>query len=125
MLEKTEQHTEMVDRAHLDIAELSVKHSHQRQGIASALLRWSQEHATQAGMPIYVEATPDGVPVYKKFGYETVETFGLDLKKYGGSGQYTELGMKWSPLEEGLKLENQTGFGFKYSVHNSHPLSST
>jgi GNAT superfamily N-acetyltransferase len=81
----------------LDVAELSVKKSHQRQGIASALLRWGKEYATELGLPVYVEATPDGVPVYRKFGYETVETFSMDLTKYGGKGPYTELGMRLSP----------------------------
>jgi predicted N-acetyltransferase YhbS len=88
-----------MDRRHLDIAELSVKESHQRQGIASALLRWSKDYATQAGLPIYVEATPYGVPVYKKIGYETVESFSIDLKKYGGTGPYTEVGMRLSPVK--------------------------
>lgn len=81
----------------LDVAELSVKKSHQRRGIASALIRWGQDYATKVGLPIHVEATPDGVPVYKKHGYETLDTFSIDLTKYGGKGPYTELEMRWTP----------------------------
>ena len=36
-------------------------------------------------LPIYVEATPDGLPVYLKHGFEKVDTLEIDLRPWGRS----------------------------------------
>jgi hypothetical protein len=60
-------------------------------------MKWGMDLAAKRGLPIYTEATPGGQPLYRKLGWETVESWTVDLEKYGGTGTYTELGMRYVP----------------------------
>lgn len=43
-------------------------------GAGSQLMRWGVGEADAGGLECYLDATPDGRPVYERFGFETVET---------------------------------------------------
>ncbi|KAJ0418757.1 hypothetical protein BJY00DRAFT_175716 [Aspergillus carlsbadensis] len=68
-------------RIELDV--LYVDPVYQRQGIASDLLRWGFEKSTQLGLPIYLEATAEGRPVYERYGFETVRVQAFDARPFG------------------------------------------
>ena len=43
--------------------------SYQRRGIGSALVKWGCDQADQSGLPVYVDASPEGLSLYQKFGF--------------------------------------------------------
>ena len=56
---------------------LTVDPDYQRQGIGGMLMREGLRRADADGSPSYIEATPDGTPMYPKFGYEKVGEFAM------------------------------------------------
>lgn len=65
------------------LSNLFVVPAHQRRGIASSLIsRGLSDLADHRGLPVYVEATPDGVAVYEKHGFVAVESFEIDLGQF-------------------------------------------
>ncbi len=66
---------------------LAVDPAYQRQGLGSMLIRPGLEAADEAGMQTYIEASPDGLPLYLKYGWEPVDEMVIDMEKHGiGSG---------------------------------------
>lgn len=60
---------------------------YQGQGAAGMLLRWGLEQADQMGVEAYVEASPAGLPVYRRFGWKERKSVKLM------DGTYTEVFM--------------------------------
>lgn len=51
------------------------------------LIRPGLEAADKAGAQTYIEASPDGLPLYIKHGWEPVDKMVIDMAKYGaGTG---------------------------------------
>lgn len=50
------------------------------------MLRWGIERADAVQARIYLEATPEGYPLYCKYGWKTVEHAILDYSSVGGVG---------------------------------------
>lgn len=51
------------------------------------LMRPGLEDADKAGAQTYIEASPDGLPLYLKHGWEPVDKMVIDMGKHGaGSG---------------------------------------
>ena len=57
-----------------DLASLGVDPEFGGQGIASDLLQHVLGVAEEAGLPLYLEATPAGTPVYRKNGFTELGT---------------------------------------------------
>jgi hypothetical protein len=53
-------------------------------------LRWGTRKADTAGLPIYLESSPEGHRLYLKHGFENVEIFHLDLGALGGEAMIHE-----------------------------------
>lgn len=45
-----------------------------RRGAASLMLRWGCQQADEAGLPIYIDSSEDGVPVYEKLGFQALSS---------------------------------------------------
>lgn len=59
----------------------------QRQGIGSLLLKEGLDEADQAGLQCVLGASPEGLSLYKKYGFAEFQDMSLDLKDYeGGQG---------------------------------------
>jgi predicted N-acetyltransferase YhbS len=56
----------------------------QRRGIGSALLREGLKEADRRGLPAFIEASPAGLGLYKKVGWEEMLKITVNLKDYGG-----------------------------------------
>ena len=54
---------------------------HQRRGVGSMLLEWGCDKADFHGWKSFVMASPDGVPLYTKFGFKAM---GKVWTEYGG-----------------------------------------
>ncbi|PYH79483.1 acyl-CoA N-acyltransferase [Aspergillus uvarum CBS 121591] len=56
----------------------------QGQGVASALLRWGLAQADARNARVYLEATAEGYPIYRKYGWRDLEALELDFAALGG-----------------------------------------
>ena len=51
---------------------LAVSPKYERRGVGRQLVDWGKERAREDGVPIMLEATPQGVPLYEKCGFQTI-----------------------------------------------------
>ena len=65
---------------------LAVDPAYQRRGLGYLLVSAGLEDADRAGARAYVEATPDGLPLYLKFGWRLVDEMVLEMEAFGVSG---------------------------------------
>ncbi|KAL1994165.1 hypothetical protein VTN49DRAFT_2834 [Thermomyces lanuginosus] len=77
--------TKLRKRVELDL--LIVDPKYQGRGIGKMLLKWGFEYAEKAKLPIYIEATEAGRPVYEKAGLKILLEDLFDSTQYGGIGQ--------------------------------------
>ncbi|KAF7174475.1 hypothetical protein CNMCM5623_007358 [Aspergillus felis] len=72
------------------VLELLATHpQHQGKGVGKALLDWGVRMADERNVQIYLEATPEGYPLYSKCGWRDMEDLVLDYSLYGGEGKGT------------------------------------
>lgn len=56
------------------------------------LLKWGAEQADRLGLDSFLEASPEGKPLYERKGFKEVETLVTDFSKWGGpSDEHTAL----------------------------------
>ena len=66
------------------MAILTILPEMQRQGIGSALLREGLKEADRRGVPAFIEASPAGLGLYKKLGWEEMLKTTVNLRDFGG-----------------------------------------
>jgi GNAT superfamily N-acetyltransferase len=54
---------------------LGVHPSHQGRGLASKLLKWGLARADEDGLEVYLSSSPEGRPVYERYGFKGLEPF--------------------------------------------------
>ncbi|TVY73121.1 hypothetical protein LSUE1_G009528, partial [Lachnellula suecica] len=54
----------------------------QKQGMGTALVAYGNRLADEAQLPMFLQASPYGYPVYKKHGFETVQVLDVDLREW-------------------------------------------
>lgn len=75
----------MRGRKHWYLELLATRKEYQGRGAASQLLKWGLAQSDAAGTETYLEASPEGKPVYERFGFEEEDRLIVDLKgKSGG-----------------------------------------
>lgn len=52
---------------------------HRRKGYASMLMQWGMDHADEMGLEVVVEASDQGVDLYRKFGLTPVDKIAVDM----------------------------------------------
>ena len=57
--------------------------AYQRRGIGSRLIRIVLDQADRDGKQTYIEASPVGLPLYLKHGWEPIGDIVVDMNKYG------------------------------------------
>lgn len=65
--------------------------------MASALLQWGMEQAAERRVGIFLEATMDGYPLYRKRGWENVYELVMDYEALGGRGNQRFMLMRRAP----------------------------
>ncbi|EAU29938.1 predicted protein [Aspergillus terreus NIH2624] len=63
----------MKDRPHYYLDVLATHPNFRRRGAATMLLRWGCDQADRDGLPVYIDASEAGVPVYEKYGFQVVK----------------------------------------------------
>jgi GNAT superfamily N-acetyltransferase len=82
------------DQPFVYMALLTVMPEFQRRGVGSALLREGLREADRRGWPAFIEASPAGLGLYKKFGWEEMVKTTINLKDYGGQDvEYDTVGL--------------------------------
>ena len=69
----------------------------QRKGIGTALLREGLKTVDKKGYRTWIDASPFGLGLYKRFGWKEVHSLTTDLKKHGGSGTETTVSLIREP----------------------------
>jgi ribosomal protein S18 acetylase RimI-like enzyme len=54
---------------------IGVHPSEKGRGLGSKLLRWGLERADAEGVEVFLSASPEGRPMYEKYGFRAVNTF--------------------------------------------------
>ncbi|PGH13039.1 hypothetical protein AJ79_03876 [Helicocarpus griseus UAMH5409] len=67
-------------RKHVYCFVIAVHPSHQKRGIGQLLMDWGLETGEKLGVPVYLESTSAGLPLYTKLGFERLSEGAL-LKK--------------------------------------------
>lgn len=62
---------------------LATRPGFQRKGVGAVSLKWGAETADELGLPIYLESSPQGVELYRRWGFEPVERVPIDVRDYG------------------------------------------
>ncbi|KAJ3958566.1 hypothetical protein N0V92_004839 [Colletotrichum tropicale] len=60
-------------RPHVYCHVIAVRPEHQRRGVGALLTKWGLDMAELAGLPVYLESSPVGYPLYQRLGFETLD----------------------------------------------------
>ncbi|KAL8681927.1 MAG: hypothetical protein Q9186_002013 [Xanthomendoza sp. 1 TL-2023] len=69
---------------------LIVSPPYQRKGLGTILIREGLTAADRDNAKTYIEASPMGLGLYKKFGWKQVDDVIIDMRPHGGSGMASE-----------------------------------
>ena len=73
----------MRGRKHWYLELLATRPEYQGKGAAGKLLRWGIERADEEGTETYLEASPDGKPIYEHLGFREVDRLVVELDGKG------------------------------------------
>jgi len=80
----------------------------QGRGAAGMLLRWGVQRADEDGVEAYLEASPEGKPVYERYGFREVERVVVSLEGKGCSEEeYVEVFMVRPATKKKKKKEEE------------------
>ena len=109
----------MGNRPHGVLMYMCVEPKHQRKGAGTLLVRWGLERCEELGIPAFLEASEDGVPMYDKLGYLAVATPKAVIE--GNLVEYKE--MLWMPRRWGEeRREDELTMARKGSERYEVPL---
>ena len=87
---------------------ISTLPGHRGRGMASQHLKWATQVADQRALPIWLDASPMSVSLYKRFGFFTVGEVTSDLSIGSkGAGIYTHTCMLREPKSESTSTQCQ------------------
>ncbi|KFA67917.1 hypothetical protein S40285_05944 [Stachybotrys chlorohalonatus IBT 40285] len=81
-------HERFGEQPHAYLKLLHTDPAHQRRGAGAMLLKWGVAEADRLGIPSYLEASPDGRPLYEKHEFREVDKLVVDFGKWGGPTAY-------------------------------------
>jgi GNAT superfamily N-acetyltransferase len=73
----------MEGRRHWYLELLATRPESQGRGAAGMLLRWGMQRADEEGTETYLEASPDGKPIYEHFGFKEEDRLVVELEGEG------------------------------------------
>ncbi|PGG98680.1 hypothetical protein GX51_06687 [Blastomyces parvus] len=83
----------MRGQRHAFLSCIATNIAHQGLGAGSAMLQYGVDIADKDNLPGWLEASQQAHNLYKKFGFEDVDSFTLEFSKYGGEGERPIFGM--------------------------------
>lgn len=88
------------NRPYILLHVLATRPEFARQGVGATALQWGIAKADELGLPMWLEGSPQGVGLYKKYGFEVVEQLPWDARDYGHHEPLTHLCMLRKPLKK-------------------------
>lgn len=73
---------------------LATRPEFQGRGAGTALVKHGIAIAEEKKLPVWLEASPAGYPLYKKLGFKDVEHHDIDLRPYGVDSTGHNVGMR-------------------------------
>ncbi|EME45098.1 hypothetical protein DOTSEDRAFT_70971 [Dothistroma septosporum NZE10] len=70
-------------KPHVLLHILATRPEHERRGVGAMSLAWGTKKADELGLPMYLEGSPKGVGLYKKWGFEVVAKLPWDATVHG------------------------------------------
>lgn len=64
----------------------------EKRGMGNALVAYGDKLADDAGLPIFLQASPFGFPIYVKHGFETVQYLDVDLREWAPNAKGNDKG---------------------------------
>jgi Acetyltransferase (GNAT) domain len=78
-----DKHEEMMgNRPHWYLEMISSRRAYQGQGGGGMLIRWGVEKADADKVECFLDATPDGKPVYERYGFKTLQSVACFAEGY-------------------------------------------
>jgi GNAT superfamily N-acetyltransferase len=77
---------------HILCKALFTEPSFQRRGMGNALVAYGNQLADKAGLPIFLQGSPFGFPIYTKHGFETVQYLDVDLRDWAPNAKGNDRG---------------------------------
>ncbi|KAI1337259.1 acyl-CoA N-acyltransferase [Xylariaceae sp. FL0016] len=105
-------------RRHVYLPTMAVHPDYQRRGIGRLLMQWGIDMAEKLGLPIYLEATDAGFPLYKSMGFERLTHVSVIHKaEVTGSAEDTNvpLMVKMPSKARGMSFEEWADKGYPES----------
>jgi len=84
-------------KAYIYLHILGTHPDHRRKGVATYGLQWGISKAKELGLPIYLESSEEGSPVYKRAGFEELGRLNFDARRWGHPTEGKFLTMLWTP----------------------------
>jgi GNAT superfamily N-acetyltransferase len=76
----------MRGRKHWYLEVVATRPEEQGKGAAGMLLRWGMQRADEERTEVYLEASPEGKPIYEHYGFKEVERLIVSLEGKEGVG---------------------------------------
>jgi GNAT superfamily N-acetyltransferase len=96
----------MGDRKHWYLELVATRQEYQGRGAAGQLLRWGVERADEEATECYLEASPEGKPIYGRFGFGERDRLVVELEGKGegplSEKEYVEVFMVRPVMEKKL-----------------------
>ena len=87
----------MGHQAYILLDFLATLPQHRRRGIGAMHLQWGSKKADELGLPLYLESSAMGRPLYERMGFEFVGHIPFDARKWGSSEDLPLICMKRPP----------------------------
>ena len=69
----------------VDVGIIAVHQEHQRRGVGTLLVQWGMAEAARLRLPIYLQASTAGYPLYLKLGFRKVDTVLVKAEDWDGT----------------------------------------
>ena len=86
-------------KPHVGLNLLATLPAHERRGAGTLQMKWGIDRALRDGLDCYLEATPAGMPLYQRMGFELVSEWELDTAPFGGDFCWKTWYL-WKPASE-------------------------
>lgn len=100
---------------HLVLDSLATHPKYQRRGAGKMLVDWGTKIADDMRLPMYLEASLQGEPVYQRCGFEHVGVWRWDVRRFEKAERLPENGVGKINVEEGDDLV-ELGLMIRYPV---------